>query len=59
MTLQPSITAAPGSVEVGENNHPQTADAGEDQIAQAGGTVTLDGTPSSDPYDDKLTYKWT
>jgi hypothetical protein len=44
---------------VEENNHPQTADAGKDQIAQASGTVTLDGTPSSDPDDDKLTYKWT
>lgn len=36
-----------------------TADAGEDQIAAVSSTTQLDGTGSSDPDDDELTYVWT
>jgi FtsP/CotA-like multicopper oxidase with cupredoxin domain len=43
-------------------NHPPVADAGEDQdveCSQAGGSlVTLDGTGSSDPDMDTLSYSW-
>ena len=44
-------------------NRPSTANAGPDQIVSAGTTcqaiVTLNGTASSDPDADTLTYTWT
>ncbi|MCZ6544296.1 MAG: PKD domain-containing protein, partial [Chloroflexi bacterium] len=51
--------------ELGPSNQPPTADAGPDQPAvectgpKAGcAPVTLDGTGSSDPDDDALTFTW-
>ena len=40
-------------------NTPPTADAGSDQTATVGDPVMLDGTGSSDPDGDALTYLWT
>ena len=39
-------------------NEPPTADAGEDQTLDAGDTVILDGSYSSDPDDGIATYLW-
>jgi hypothetical protein len=37
---------------------PPVADAGPDQTARKGTVVTVDGTTSSDPQDEPLTYEW-
>ena len=39
-------------------NMAPVADAGQDQMVNAGDTVTLDGTRSSDPDSDSLSYLW-
>ena len=40
-------------------NHPPIAQAGPDQSVGSGALVNLDGSASSDPDGDTLTYQWT
>ena len=40
-------------------NRPPIANAGGDQTVPVGATVTLDGSGSSDPDFDTLTFQWT
>ncbi|MBN1487079.1 MAG: putative Ig domain-containing protein, partial [Anaerolineae bacterium] len=48
-----------GTFTITVNNHAPTANAGVDQTVETGDTVTLDGSGSSDPDGDALTYEWT
>jgi len=41
------------------DNHPPQADAGMNQTVKVGATVKLDGSKSSDPDGDQLSFKWT
>jgi subtilisin-like proprotein convertase family protein len=42
----------------GSGNYPPNADAGIDQTVNEGATVNLNGTGSSDPDGDTLSYAW-
>jgi PGF-pre-PGF domain-containing protein len=46
------------SITIEPVNDPPTADAGSNQTVDEGSSVTLDGTTSSDPDNDSLSYSW-
>jgi hypothetical protein len=65
-TLSFEVTATDGdatdtdtvNVTVQPTNDPPVADAGSDQTVSGGDTVQLNGTDSSDPNGDDLSYAW-
>lgn len=52
------VESAPDEVTVTARNVKPTANAGQDQVVDAGTRVTLDGSASQDPNEDALTYSW-
>jgi Putative Ig domain/K319L-like, PKD domain len=54
----PTLAAATVLVHVNYVNHPPMARAGDDQTVNEGGPVHLDGSASTDPDGNPLTYAW-
>jgi hypothetical protein len=59
VTDEGGLPSVPDQVEVSTDNLAPTAVAGEDQLVVIGSTVPLDGSASSDPEDDPLSFLWT
>lgn len=55
----PATATIPVTESPSSGNHSPVVDAGPDQTVQVGQTVALDGSRSSDPDNDSLTYQWT
>ncbi len=56
---KPGISDLKAQWSVGSINQAPVANAGNNQTVDEGQLVTLDGSHSSDPNNDQLTYKWT
>jgi len=53
-----TVDSNPDTVSVGTRNQPPIARAGTGQTVSLGATVHLDGSASSDPNNDPLTFRW-
>lgn len=53
-----TVNSALATVTISTGNTPPTPNPGGDQTANVGDTVCLDGTGSSDPDSDEITYAW-
>jgi RHS repeat-associated protein len=53
-----AFDSAPDTVQVSTQDSPPVANAGPDQTAPVGTTVTLDGSHSTDVDGDPLTFRW-
>ncbi len=53
------LTSAPATVRVSTTNSRSVANAGPDQTAAVGATITLDGSGSTDVDGDALSFAWT
>ena len=59
VTDEEGLTSAPDEVVVSSTNIAPTADAGDDVGGVVGFVTTLDGTGTTDPQSDPLTFSWT
>jgi len=59
VTDEGALSSAADSVLISSANLAPTADAGTGQVVQLGAMAVLDGSASTDPDADALTYAWT
>lgn len=58
VTDMQGLDSSPAEVVISSDNLAPTADAGSDQLVLIGSTVALNGSSSSDPEGDALTFSW-